>query len=81
MGLAMPLPSMSGAEPCTLVISHILARPKYLEGHSRLSHVEVVARVDRRDEAERADEGGRTVTGVSFYHDPDRHEAYEMMSP
>lgn len=67
MGLAIPLPSMSGAEPCTLLVSPLHVDLEQLKGHSRLSHMEVVARVDGRDEAKRADESGGTVTGVSFF--------------
>ena len=66
MGLAMPLPSMSGAEPWTLQVGE---RGASLNEKGRLclrfTHDEVVTGVDRGDEAEGTDEGGSAVTGMS----------------
>lgn len=63
IGLAMPLPSISGADPWTLEVAvSRLEQGEHTMNNSRLAHHEVIACVNRRDEAERPNKGSGSVT-------------------
>ena len=51
-GFAMPLPSISGAEPCTLFDDDRVREDSYIASgkYSRFAHNEFITCVDRRDE-------------------------------
>ena len=85
MGLAIPLPSISGADPCTLKDGvSPLQRGDTMSRYSRFTHHKVVTSVDRGDEAERPNERSGGIAAEMYEtcsSTNKRRRTYEIMSP